>query len=101
MKKIINGKKYDTDTAKCVGDWTNGYGGNDFHYVSESLYRKKTGEFFLYGEGGAMTQYAESDGDAYCGGAEIIPLTEKRAKEWAEKHLDCDDYESIFGVVEE
>ena len=62
---------------------------------------KKTGEFFLYGEGGAMTQYAESDGDAYCGGAEIIPLTEKKAKEWAENHLDADDYESIFGPVEE
>ena len=101
MKKIINGRKYDTETAKCVGSWDNGYGCNDFSHVEESLYRKKTGEFFLYGEGGAMTQYAESDGDAYCGGAEIIPLTEKKAKEWAENHLDADDYESIFGPVEE
>lgn len=48
-----------------------------------------------------MTEYAESTGDGYCYGEKIIPLTEDEAKEWAESHLDCDNYESIFGVVEE
>lgn len=101
MKKIINGRKYDTDTAKCLGAWENEYGCGDFKHMEESLYKKKTGEFFLYGEGGAMTQYAERDGDAYCYGEKIIPLTESEAREWAESRLDCDDYESIFGPVEE
>ena len=40
MKKIINGKKYDTDTASCVGSWDNGYGYSEFGYFSEALYRK-------------------------------------------------------------
>lgn len=101
MKKIINGRKYDTDTAKCLADWESGYGHGDFRYVEEQLYRKKTGEFFLYGEGGAMTEYAESYGNETYGGEKIIPLTESEAKEWAESRLDCDDYESIFGPVEE
>ncbi|MDD6445059.1 MAG: hypothetical protein PUF81_04360 [Lachnospiraceae bacterium] len=101
MKKIINGKKYDTETAECMGSWENGYGHNDFKSVEESLYRKKTGEFFLYGEGGAMSIYAESYGDTTCGGEKIIPLTEDEAKEWAENHLDGDTYEDIFGPVEE
>lgn len=35
MKKIIDGKKYDTETAKLVGEWTNGYSYNDFHYCTE------------------------------------------------------------------
>ena len=101
MKKIINGKKYDTDTAKCVADWENGYGHSDFQYMEEQLYRKRTGEFFLHGEGGAMTQYAESYGNEYCGGEKIIPISESEAKEWAENHLDGDTYEDIFGAVEE
>jgi hypothetical protein len=101
MKKIINGKKYDTETAKCVGDWDNGYGCGDFQHVEERLYRKRTGEFFLHGEGGPMSIYAESCGDGFCGGEKIIPLSESEAKEWAENHLDCDEYEKIFGSVDE
>ena len=101
MKKIITGKEYDTNTAKCVADWENGYGHNDFISVEEHLYRKKTGEFFLHGEGGAMTEYSESYAGNTCGSERIIPLTEDEAKEWVENQLDADDYESIFGPVEE
>lgn len=34
-------------------------------------------------------------------GEAIIPLTVKAAQEWAEEHLDGDDYERIFGAVDE
>ena len=102
MKKIINGRKYDTDTAKCVGSWDNGYGCNDFKYVKEDLYRKKNGEFFLYGEGGPTTKYREPEGQhGWTGGSRITPLSVDRAHDWAEKHLDADEYESIFGKVDE
>lgn len=102
MKKIINGKKYDTDTARMVGEWENMYDVRDFHYFSESLYRKRTGEYFLYGEGGPMTQYAETIGqNQWSGGEAITPLDYDRAREWAEKHLDADVYESEFGEVSE
>lgn len=100
MKKIINGKKYDTETAKCVGDWDNGCCG-DFNFVEERLFRKKTGEFFIHGEGGAASEYAERCIDGYGYGEKIIPISEDEAKEWAENHLDGDNYESIFGAVEE
>lgn len=51
MKKIIDGKMYNTETAKECGTWDNcEYG---FNRVEETLYRKKTGEFFIHGEGGA------------------------------------------------
>lgn len=45
MKKIINGKKYDTDTAECVSCWSNGYGCGDFQYAEERLFRKKQENF--------------------------------------------------------
>ncbi len=102
MKKIINGKVYDTDTAKLMDIWYNGYQVGDFNSFSEALYLKKTGEFFLHGEGGPMTKYAVATGDnSWSGGQKIIPLTYQAAKEWAEEHLDGDEYEDIFGAVTE
>ena len=102
MKKIINGKKYDTETAKHVGSWSNGYSYSDFEYAKEKLYKNKTGEFFLYGSGGPASKYCEYiDGNTRSGGCDIIPLTENKAKKWAERHLDADRYEEIFGEVEE
>lgn len=101
MKKIINGKLYDTDTAKELGSWSKGEGG-DFSRIGETLYRKRTGEFFLYGEGGPMTQYAESRGDnSWSGGEKIIPLSVSMAREWAEVKLDADRYARIFGMPDE
>lgn len=102
MKKIINGKSYDTNTAERVGSWDNGYPCTDFSYCSEDLYRKRTGEFFLHGEGGALSRYAEVCGDnRWSSGGRIIPLTYAAAQKWAEENLDGDKYEAIFGEVAE
>jgi len=102
MKKIINNKVYDTETAKLLGRADNGCGYNDFNWVRESLFRKKTGEYFLFGEGGANTRYAESVGsNSWSGGWAIFPFTVERAREWAENNLSADDYENIFGIIPE
>lgn len=96
MKKIIKGKLYDTETARELG--SDSYSNqSDFHYWSEILYQKRTGEFFLYGEGGAATKYAEAVGqNSWGGGERIMPLSYSEAQEWAEKHLDGDAYIEIF-----
>lgn len=102
MKKIINGKVYDTETAKRVAVYYASCGRSDFHYYEEELYRKKTGEFFLYGEGNAASPYSRRCGqNEWCGGEKIVPLTFKEAQEWAEKHLDGDEYCAIFGEPDE
>ena len=101
MKKIINGKRYDTETAEKMASWDNGMYGS-FGYVEETLYRKKTGEFFIYGKGGARSQYAELVGsNLWSDGSAIMPVSFKNAQKWAEEHLDGDEYEAIFGEVEE
>ena len=101
MKKIINGKRYDTDTAKELG-YDSYSNRSDFNYWCETLYRKTTGEFFLYGEGGPNSRYAESVGlNSWTGGERIMPLSLEEAQKWAEEHLDGDEYEKIFGIVEE
>ena len=101
MKKIIKGKKYDTETAKPVGSTSYSYPG-DFQHWTETLYLKKTDELFIHGTGGALSKYSRSVGfNTVTGGEEIIPLTEKEAREWVEKYLTAEEYEEIFGEVEE
>lgn len=101
MNKRINGKRYSTESAKELGSWSNGYGRSDFKYLYETLYRKSTGEFFLYGEGGPKSQYAERCGDRVYEGEEIRPLTYEEAEKWAEDHLDADTVDQIFGIPDE
>ena len=102
MKKIINGKVYDTATAKELACWSNVPDYGDFHHFTETIYQKKTGEFFLHGVGGPMSKYAMSCGqNQWSGGEKIIPLSYAAAQKWAEEHLDGDEYEKIFGEVVE
>ena len=102
MKKIINGKKYDTSTAKRVGNFWNGLCDGDFRSLNETLYKKKTGEFFLHGEGGGLSKYCRKIGqNSWTGGSAIVPITIGEAKSWAETHLSSDEYEDYFGQVEE
>lgn len=101
MKKVINGRLYDTDTAICLGcDGT--CDRRDLFYVCEALFQKKNKEFFLYGEGGPASKYAVDTGsNSWSGGETILPLTEAEARKWAELHLTGDDYIEIFGEVQE
>ena len=101
MKKVIKNKIYDTETARRCGEWDNGRYTSDFGYCSETLYQKKTGEFFLHGKGGAMSSYAKHSGNESSWGEQIMPMTYKEAAEWAEEHLDGDEYIGIFGNPEE
>ena len=99
MKKIINGRLYDTATARMLG--LDG-GGDGFKVWHEELYQKRTGEFFLFGQGGPMTKYAVAVGDnSWSGGEKIIPLSLAAAREWAEAHLGADEYGEIFGMPSE
>lgn len=100
MKKIINGKLYNTETAKEVASWWNGLGVRDFRNCEESLYLKKTGEYFLFGKGGGASSYAQRFGDMWGYGEKIKPLTEEEAREWAEEHLDADEYLKIWKAEE-
>ena len=89
------------ETEKVVSVWYNGEYGN-MSYVEETLYKKKTGEYFLYGISGANGKYAESIGcNSWSGGAAFVPYTEDQAKEWLEEHGTAEEYIGEFGEQEE
>lgn len=102
MKKVIRGRVYDTETAIELGST---YGGaenrSDFNYWEETLYKKRTGEYFLYCFGGALSHYGEWHGNSGGSGEQIKPLSYEDAKTWAEESLDGDKYISEFGEPEE
>ena len=98
MKTIISGRRYDTETAEEVAKFWNGLSGNDFRSLSESLYRTKNGAYFLAGEGGPMTRYAQPCGDATGGGSCIFPLSDEEALEWLEGHGEMDAIEKYFAA---
>lgn len=102
MKRIIDGRRYDTETATEIYEWSD-KAPSDFGYIEETLYCKRTGEYFLYGYGGPMTRYAEREkyGSGFCYGSTIIPMTYEEARIWAEEHMDADDYEREFGPTSE
>lgn len=102
MKRVIDHRVYDTDTAREMASWDNGLYVNDLGWVSETLYRKRTGEWFVFGEGGAATKYAKPDGpSSWVGGERVMPLTGEQAREWAERRLDGDEAEALFAPDDE
>ncbi|MEG0374646.1 MAG: hypothetical protein RR505_05365 [Raoultibacter sp.] len=101
MRMIINNKVYDTDTAKLLGSFDNGERPGDLHSIEQALYRKKTGEYFVFSEGGAATRYATKKIDGWSSGWDIDPMGYRKAKEWAEENLSAEEYEAAFGIPTE
>ena len=101
MRKVINGRTYNTETSKRIGSWDNGIYGSDFRNCEEDLYKNTKGAYFLVGSGGPMSKYSITHGNSTSGTTELIPMTATEAQEWAESHLDVEDYEAEFGVQEE
>ena len=101
MYKIINGARYNTQTSKELGSYWHSTP-SDFNFFAETLYLTKSGKYFLHGEGGPMSQYAEChSANSWGSGEKIIPMTTEEAKEWASEHLDGEEYDAIFGKEDE
>lgn len=97
MKKIINGKLYNTEIAELIGSNWNGCSTSDFDYCCEELYVTKKGAYFMTGEGGARSKYATSYGSNTTGGGSvIIPFTKEEASNWAQLFLSPDIVEKYF-----
>jgi hypothetical protein len=96
MNMIIDGKKYDTDTAEKVAGWGNGLHHGDFKHVYEELYRTSKGSWFLHGEGGPMSPYAEGIGRERWNGQRIVPMTDTEAQAWLESHRRVEALEKWF-----
>lgn len=82
MERVIKGKRYNTDTAKVVAVWTP----EDGEKRTETLYRKITGEYFLFIDIECPWETS----------TKIKPLTYEVAKEWGRIKMSEDEYSKEF-----
>ena len=101
MKRVIQGKVYNTDTATLICEVGNGLGASDFDGWYGDLYRSPKGHYFIAGSGGARTMFGEGNGRTIWGTSGIILVDEADAQEMASKALDGDAYIIAIGQVEE
>ncbi|WP_289225749.1 hypothetical protein [Bacteroides acidifaciens] len=88
MRRIMNDRMYDTDKATLVVKYREELEDEPL-FGSSFLYLKKTGEWFLYYEGG---QYRDT---------QIKPIMSFEAKMWLAERDFVDEYIQYFGEPEE
>jgi hypothetical protein len=97
MKRIIDGKRYDTETATEVAYHSSGGGRSDFNYYEETLYRTALGAWFTAGEGGARSKYSRSCGQNQLSAGEGIDvLTPAEALALLERWNEAEAIEEHF-----
>ena len=103
MKKVINGRRWDTEKANLVCEAQFG-SPRDLDYVKEGLYQTpRSKRFFLAGEGGPMTVFAHAVSEGtLCGGEKLIPISADVALSYAKLHADAEIvdkfFEKFFGI---
>jgi hypothetical protein len=103
MKRIIDGKRYDTETAEQVTTIGSlpGTSRTDFRYWEATLYRTPKGRWFAVGNGGGMTMFAESvGGGGSRGGSGLIPISKTEARKHLEDDGNIDALEQWFAIEE-
>ncbi len=72
-----------------------------FEEYKADLYKKKTGEYFLYESGGPMSRMAVNVSyNEVTGSENITPLTVSEVKKWLEDNNLAEAYEKLFNVTE-
>lgn len=94
MKKLINNKVYNTDTAELIAKYNNG--SYNFDGFIEELYKTKKGSYFLYGNGQALSLYSGCGGGSYWGIETIIPYDWDDVYEWMVKRDLLKEIEEYF-----
>lgn len=96
MRRIVDGLRYDTETAEHVASASYGYA-RDFASWNEDLYRTPRGAYFLHYEGGPSSRYAVPVPGGRGGSSGIRPLTSAEALAWLEEHGETEAIEAHFG----
>lgn len=97
MKKVIDGKRYNTETATKVAEYEPFANRTDFNWWCEELYKTKKGKWFIYGEGGANSPYSKRvESNVKSGGEDIIAISDYEALKWLEIHNFVDEIEEYF-----
>ena len=94
MKKVINGKRYDTYTATELAR-TSYISECDQTFHEEQLYLKRTGEYFLCTQVSKLINFENLSDDMINPEKKIFPFTLDEAKDWVKNHVNY-KYDELF-----
>ena len=98
MQQVIDRKLYDTDQSEQIARYAPLTDRGDYNYLIETLYKTADGEYFLHGEGGAATKWAEKTGGQRTSSEEIQLLTDDEVLDWCEERaIDGETVVEEFG----
>ena len=90
MKKRIGSRIYDDSKARLI---TTKRAGSGFRWIEERLYVKRTGEYFIFGQGGPASWYAHECADgSSVSGCGIVLLGRDYVDSWLNWGGDLEDY---------
>jgi hypothetical protein len=99
MMKIIDGKRYNTDTAEHLADLPCTYFCSDFGHHDTAIYRTTRGAYFLAGSGHAASMWAEAaPGGGQGPGSGICVVSESDALKWLESAKADEVMEKYFSI---
>lgn len=98
--KIIDGRRYNTDTATAVASEYSYEGISDFRWFEETLYRTPKGAWFTCGGGNAMSRYSQPAGlNSWSGSRDVIrALSARDAQRWLTRNNATDALEEYFAA---
>ena len=101
MKKVINGKMYNTGNGQ--KRWPTGTMDTPVTLIimKKGYTRRKQANFSSLVREEQEANTAITMGLKHMALARLSRIPKKRPKKWAEKHCSGDEYEEIFGEVEE
>jgi len=101
MKRVIDGKIFDTRTATRIGFTEFGTSG-DHKYCYEALFKTPRGRYFLEYHGGPLSRYAVEQGPNLVGGSAGVRLLDNdEALAWCEAaEIDPDTIAEHFTLEE-
>ena len=104
MKQVIDGKVYDTSKAEMVCDVVSPTRNpGDFHWHQTALYRTAKGRFFVAGEGGPRSMWAETVAlNSWRSGKGLNAVTDEEARGYMEQAgCSAEEFAEIGLPVEE
>lgn len=96
--RVIEGKRYNTNTARHITEILYVAGRSDFRWEETDLFLTPKGAWFLAGRGGAMSRWAEREGTGWTDGEGIQPISAATAQRLLEQCNEIDLLEQYFGA---
>tara|TARA_R110000868_G_scaffold84647_1_gene238545 strand:- start:101 stop:442 length:342 start_codon:yes stop_codon:yes gene_type:complete len=100
MLRIIDGKTYNTKTARYLCELDSVAYRNDFAYHRTSLYQTKKGALFLAGYGGPLSMWAKSTGNGTTGGEGVLVIEPDEARSILETENQIEALQELFHIEE-